>query len=181
MVGGDAGARLVDRLAPLDLRSRLDPPAVASAEGRPLADTGAFLAHVEAGLFPERGSPLATLIGPAPPLPRARRRMVAASVGFQGVVGQVATPVVLAERLVDQGLDARFDDVRWRVDGWTIRYGLAQIRPATVRTLPHVLADLVEVVVAPWVDTVAAHATIGRRLLWGNAAAALMGAVRSLD
>lgn len=180
MPGCDPDA-LVARLAPLDLRSRLDPPAIARAEGRPLDDPGPFLDHVEAGLFPEPGSPLAAVLGPATACPVDRRRLVASSVGFQAVVAQVATPVVLAERLVGRGLDARFDDVRWRADGWTVRYGLSEVRSGRVRPLPTALADLVDDVVAPWVDTVAAHTTIGRRLLWGNAAAALLGAVRSLD
>jgi ferric iron reductase protein FhuF len=177
----DSAADLITRLAPLDLRSRLDPPAIAQAEGRPLAPVGPLLARLEAGLFPAPGSPLAAQVGLGPSCPVARRRLVAASVGFQAVVGQVATPVILAEQLFEQGLDVRLDDVRWRVDGWTIRYGLAEVRPGPVRPLSDALVDLVGGVVAPWIDTVTAHLAIGRRLLWGNAVAALVGAVRSLD
>lgn len=114
---------LVAALAPLSLRSTLDPPAVADAHGRGVTDpddVAGLVAHVERGLFDSPFSP-ATDLGPD------RRKEVAGSIAFQAVCAQVINPVLLAHRVLGIGLFPLIGDVRWRPDDWVVRYGLAPL------------------------------------------------------
>lgn len=115
---------LVAALAPLSLRSRLDPPALAAAEGFGVTDSddvAALVDHVERGLFSSPFSP-ATDLGPD------RRQEVAGSIAFQAVTAQILNPVLLSHRVLGIGLYPLIGDVRWRPDDWVVRYGLAPLR-----------------------------------------------------
>lgn len=114
---------LVAALAPMSLRSRLDPPSVAAAEGRgvtDLDDVAALVAQFERGLFDSPFSP-ATDLGPD------RRLEVAGSIAFQAVVAQILNPVLLSHRRLGIGLYPLIEHVRWRADGWVVRYGLSEL------------------------------------------------------
>ncbi|WP_421121435.1 hypothetical protein ACE2AJ_08860 [Aquihabitans daechungensis] len=162
---------LVAALAPLSLRSRLDPPAVARIEGRGVQDpddVAALVEHVERGLFASPFSP-ATDLGPD------RRQEVAGSVAFQAVVAQVANPVLLAHRVLGIGLYPVIGDVRWRPDDWVVRYGLAELRRGGPMPTRAVLDRLHQQITGFLADAVneALPRPLPGRLLVGNARAAI--------
>ena len=170
---------LVAALAPMSLRSTLDAPSVAAAAGRGLRDAddvAALVAHYEQGLF---DSPFAAPV--AGSAPAGRRTEVAASVAFQAVVAQFATPVLLAHRVLGVGIRAPLAEVRWRAVGWGTRFGLAVLPRAEpqdlVDLIPLLRADLVE----PWLEVIGLHRLVPDRVLVGNADAALWTAVRSVE
>ena len=66
--------------------------------------------------------------------------------------------------------------LRWRVAGGQIRLGVTPFAVGTPLAWPDLIAGLVVDVIEPWVDGVRRHTRIGRRLLWGDAAASLLGA-----
>ena len=162
---------LVAALAPLSLRSRLDPPAVARAEGRGLTapdDVAALIDHVEQGLFASPFSP-ATDLGPD------RRQEVAASIAFQAVAAQILNPVLLAHRVLGVGLFPVFGDVRWRADGWAVRYGLSELRRGEPMPTRAVLDRFDQQIAGFLADAVnrAAPVPVPGRILLGNARAAV--------
>jgi hypothetical protein len=114
---------LLAALAPLSLRSTLDPPAVARADGVGVTapdDVAALVAHVERGLFDSPFSP-PTDLGPD------KRQEVAGSIAFQAVTAQIVNPVLLAHRVLGIGLYPLIGHVRWRPDDWVVRYGLTEL------------------------------------------------------
>lgn len=164
---------LVAALAPLSLRSRLDPPSVARSEGIGVQapdDVAALLEHFERGLFESPFSP-ATDLGPD------RRQEVAASIAFQAVVAQVANPVLLAHRVLGVGLSVGIEQVRWRPDDWVVRYGLTElvrVQPAPTRT---VLNRIEQQVAGYLVDAISEIVVLPGRLLLGNLRAAFQTAL----
>jgi ferric iron reductase protein FhuF len=162
-------AQLLEALAPLSVRATLDPPAQARAEGSSIeapGDAAALIDNVEHGLF-------ASPISLPSDLAVERRREVAASVAFQAVVGQVANPVVLAAEVLGVGIDVQLADVRWRADGWAVRYGLTEIRRRPVRPRPELIYRLHAHLVRPLAATIRASVALPERLLDGNAEAAI--------
>lgn len=176
-----AGDDLLARLAPLDLRSRLESPAACeSNDGRSLDHPTPLFHHTAAGLFtPIPGMPteLATNVTTDP----ERHELVAASVAFQSVTGRVATTCFLANAVVGQRLLIEFGDLRWWPDRSSSALGLADVRiedPAAWDTL---IRQLVDDVFTPWVGATRAVTSIGERHLWGNAATSLLVAGTSLQ
>ena len=162
-------AQLLAALAPLSVRATLDPPAQARVEGSSIEAPGgaaALIDHVERGLF-------ASPISLPSDLAAERRREVAASVAFQAVVGQVANPVVLAAEVLGVGIDVEFAEVRWRPDGWAVRYGLTEIRRRPVRPRRELIEQLHAQVVRPLAATIGASVALPVRLIDGNAEAAI--------
>ena len=164
---------LLAALAPLSLRATLDAPDLASSHGRGATDpedVADLVDHIERGLF-------ASPFSPPTDVARARRREVAASIAFQAVVAQVANPVLLAHRRLGVGLDVGLADLRWRADGWAVRYGLTELRRTDPAPTDEVVASLQAEVVDPWCAAVAAVVALPPRLLRGNTDAALATAL----
>jgi len=106
---------------------------------------------------------------------------VAASLWFQAYAYRVAIPVVapFALGLAGFAADPRSTHIR-----------IARNRPAAVavtdpashdRSAEQAASDLGVLALSPMVDSIAARFTIGRRLLWGNAAASVASVLRSLE
>ena len=162
---------LVAALAPLSLRSTLDPPAVAQAEGRGVTDpddVAALVAHVERGLFDSPFSP-ATDLGPD------RRQEVAGSVAFQAIAAQVLNPVLLAHRVLGVGLYPLIGHVRWRPDDWVVRYGLAELVRGRPAPTPAVLDRFRQQITGSLADSInrVLPVPLPGRLLLGNERAAI--------
>jgi len=162
---------LVAALAPLSLRSTLDPPEVARAEGRGVTgpdDVAALVAHVERGLFASPFSP-ATDLGPD------KRREVAGSITFQAVVAQILNPVLLAHRVLGVGLHPTIDQVRWRPDDWVVRYGLSELVRGGPMPTPAVLDRFHQQITGSLADAINAvlPVPLPGRLLVGNERAAV--------
>lgn len=170
---------LAEALAPLSLRSKLDAPALAAASGRRVDDDPSFAglaAHYAAALFDSPfAAPAAVDVGDG------RRAEVAASVGFQAVIAQVANAAVLAGHVLGVGVRPRLGDIRWRADGWGTRFGLAEVRRGDVVGTPEVLSRLDDEVVEPLLAIVGPRAPVAARVLRGNARAALWTAVVAAD
>ncbi|MGN6694414.1 MAG: hypothetical protein ACTHN0_09565 [Aquihabitans sp.] len=163
---------LVEALAPLSLRSTLDPPALAATDGRTITDpddVAALVAHVERGLFDSPFSP-ATDLGPD------KRQEVAGSVAFQAVVAHLLNPVLLAHRVLGIGLYPVIGDVRWRPDDWVVRYGLAPVtRGITTSPTGAVLDRFHQQITGQMADTInrVLPVPLPGRLLVGNERAAV--------
>ena len=106
---------------------------------------------------------------------------VAASLWFQAHAFRTALPVVAPYALGLPGLSA---------DPGSTAIRIARHRPAAVavtdpglhvRTAEEAAHDLFARHLSPMVDAVAAAVTVGRRLLWGNAAASVATVLRALD
>lgn len=169
---------LVAALAPMSLRSRLDPPAVARAEGRgvtDLEDVAALVAQFERGLFDSPFSP-ATDLGPD------RRMEVAGSIAFQAVVAQILNPVLLSHRRLGIGLFPLIRHVRWRPDDWIVRYGLSEL----VRGTPSATTAIIDRFHQEISDPLAAALNrvlpvpLPGRLLLGNQRAAVHTALEAV-
>lgn len=166
---------LVDALAGMSLRSTLDPPAGALAEGRGVTDpedVAALVAQFERGLFDSPISP-ATDLGPD------RRQEVAGSIAFQAVVAQILNPVLLAHRALGIGLYPSVGQVRWRADGWAVRYGLTELvrgEPAPTEVVIERFHQQVTGFVADAINEVLPVPLPGR-LLVGNERAAVRTAL----
>lgn len=170
---------LLAALAPLSLRSTLDPPPLPVGSRGALAaaaDAGDLVAHYQPALFT---SPFAA--PDAASVAVERQVEVAASVAFQAVVGQVVNPVLLAHRVMGVGLDVHLADVRWRADGWATRFGLAELRRVDPMPLVGVITALQRQVVDPLLALVIPLDLARARTLRGNARAALWTAVRAVD
>ena len=148
---------LVDRIAELSPYARIDDPTTASRLGRPLQDPTTLVRHVGEQL-------------------RTDDPMVAASVAFLTVTNRAALPLALANAALDVHLAPPFGALRWRVADGMVRLGFADDRTGPAVPWARWAAQFVADVVEPWVELMAASARIGRRLLWGNAAASLLSA-----
>ena len=148
---------LVDRIAELSPYARIDDPTTARRLGRPLQDPTALVRHVGEQLHTDDP-------------------MVAASVAFLTVTNRAALPLALANAALDLHLAPPFGAVRWRVADGMVRLGFADDRTGPAVPWARWAAQFVADVVEPWVELMAASARIGRRLLWGNAAASLLAA-----
>jgi len=106
---------------------------------------------------------------------------VTASLWFQAYAYRVAIPVVapFALGLAGFAADPRSTHIR-----------IARNRPAAVavtdpalhdRSAEQAASDLMSLSLSPMVDAIIARFTIGRRLLWGNAAASVASVLRSLE
>ena len=158
MSSGAGRDRLTERLVELTPYARIDDPPTARRLGESLGDPTALVDHV------------AEQLGTADP-------MVAASVAFQAVTSRAAVPLALANDVLGIGLMPSFDGLRWRIADGEVRIGFSHVAQSDRVPWGHFVARFVEDLVEPWVDVVRAHTTIGRRLLWGNAAASLLAAV----
>ena len=159
-----AGADVLAVLVALARRSpygALDPPAVATATGAPLDPPGPLIAYV--------GEQLGTT-----------DPQVAASVAFQGVTSRLAAAVLVANQALEVAIDVPFASLRWRRSETGLRLGLAELVTGPPRPWPVVVGRLVDDAIEPWAAAVRRHVRIGQRLLWGNAAASLLGATNGL-
>jgi iron complex transport system ATP-binding protein len=155
---------VTDLLAALAARSpygALDPPAVATALGAPLAAAGPLIDYV--------GSQLGTT-----------DPQVAASVAFQGVCSRLAAAVLVANELLGVAIDVPFASLRWRGTDTGLRLGLTDLVAGSKRPWADAIARLVDDAFEPWAVAVRRHVRIGQRLLWGNAAASLLGATNEV-
>ncbi len=155
---------VTDLLAALAARSpygALDPPAVAGALGAPLSEAGALIEYV--------GSQLGTT-----------DPQVAASVAFQGVCSRLAAAVLVANERLGVAIDVPFTSLRWRGTDTGLRLGLIEVAGGSRRPWPDAVARLVGDAFEPWAVAVRRHVRIGQRLLWGNAAASLLGATNEV-
>jgi ferric iron reductase protein FhuF len=150
---------LLDRLAGLSAYGALDGPEAAGELGLPLHDPGPLVEHVAAQLG-------------------TTDTMVAASVAFQAVTSRVAVPVVVANQLLGRSLAAPFAALRWRVVDRQIRLGLTELVEGPPLPWPELVDGFVHQTVEPWVAAMRSNVRIARRLLWGNAADSLIGALR---
>ena len=87
------------------------------------------------------------------------------------------SPLALANEVLGIHLAPPFDALRWRVIDGMVRLGFTDGRTRPAVPWPHWAARFVVDIVEPWVELMAAATRIGRRLLWGNAAASLLAAV----
>lgn len=164
-------AELLAALAPLSLRSTLDPPSVARTDGRSVTapeDVAALVAHVERGLFDSPFSP-PTDLGPD------KRQEVAGSIAFQAVTAQVLNPVLLAHRVLGVGLYPLIGHVRWRPDDWVVRYGLTELVRGAPAPTQAVLDRTDQQITGPLADSISAvlPRPLPGRLLVGNNRAAV--------
>lgn len=106
---------------------------------------------------------------------------VAASLWFQAYAFRAALPVLAPHALGLPGLSA---------DPAVTHVRIARNRPAAIavppldpitRTTSEAATDLLDGHLAPMVDAVTAVVTVGRRLLWGNAAASCATVFRALE
>ncbi len=151
-----------------------------------LIDHGEFEAHLAGCGAPSALDAAADRpLAPARPLVAAFAaligdddEMIAASYAFQFVIGRLAAPTLAGAFVLGCAPAFALDDVRWSAgrDGPTVGVARAPIRPTTPELA---LADLLAIV-AVWADLVRAEVRIARRLLVGNAAAALLGVVRGV-
>jgi hypothetical protein len=107
--------------------------------------------------------------------------MIAASYAFQSVVSRLAAPTLTGALVVGWAPSFAVDDVRWRLGSDGPTFGLDVIgldgfglRPTTPE---RALEDLLTFVGA-WADVMRREVRIARRLLHGNAAAALLATLR---
>ncbi|MEO6629950.1 MAG: IucA/IucC family C-terminal-domain containing protein [Aquihabitans sp.] len=106
---------------------------------------------------------------------------VTTSLWFQAYAFRAALPVVAPFALGISGLTA---------DPWASHTRIARNRPAAIavtsptlfpRTAEQAAHDLLAGHLAPMIDALAHAFTIGRRLLWGNAAASVATVLRALE
>jgi hypothetical protein len=104
--------------------------------------------------------------------------MIAASYACQSVVTRLADPVLTGAILLGRAPLLALDDVRWSasVNGPTVGLGL----PTIVPTTPEQALDRLLVVIADLADLIRGEVRIAHRLLYGNAAASLLGACRRI-
>ncbi len=169
---------LVAALAPMSLRSRLDPPSVAAAQGRGVTDAddvAALVAHIERGLFDSPFSP-ATDLGPD------RRQEVAGSIAFQAVVAQILNPVLLSHRRLGIGLFPLIGHVRWRPDGWVVRYGLTPLVRGTPSETAATVDRFHQEISGPLAESInrVLPVPLPGRLLLGNQRAAVHTALEAI-
>lgn len=149
------------------LRIALDAPAddgwLRSADL--IADPGALVASIEATQA-GRGAP---------------DLQVTASLWFQAYAFRAALPVVAPFALGRPGFTA---------DPASVHIRIARNRPAAVAVTDHALVDrtaeqaaydLLSGNLSPMVEAIAESVTVGRRLLWGNAAASVATVLRALE
>jgi ferric iron reductase protein FhuF len=160
-VPAPSDARLLAALAERSPYGTLDPPDIAMALGAPLDPAGPVVAYV--------GSQLGTT-----------DPQVAASVAFQGVCSRLAAAVLVANEQLGVAIEVPFASLRWRPSDTGLRLGLTELATGPARPWPDALGALVGDAFEPWATAVRRHVRIGQRLLWGNAAASLLGATNSL-
>ncbi|MFD7708731.1 (2Fe-2S)-binding protein [Streptomyces sp. NPDC059786] len=125
------------------------------------------------------GDPLGFRVGKVAASLRAPETRIAVSVAQQGLVARLWAVALGAAALCDRVPDLAPGLLRWDPDGaapddlW-----LSEVRPLPVASLADVV---VEGHLVPLTAALRARYTVAPRLLWGNAGAALAGAVRQLD
>jgi hypothetical protein len=104
--------------------------------------------------------------------------MIAASYAFQSVIGRLAAPSLTGAFVLGCAPAFGLADVRWapRRDGPSVGVGAAPLRSTT----PEQALDDLLAIVAEWADVVRGEVRIARRLLVGNAAAAILAVLRRL-
>ncbi|MFW5417998.1 (2Fe-2S)-binding protein [Nocardiopsis sp. CNT-189] len=178
MDGAEPGAlrRALDDIA------RINPffevPDAPAGRVRPLADLWRDPAHLEARVAEAR----ARLAAGARIAPERVEARVAASLFFQGAAARLLSPAVAS--LLCHGVLADPESLGWRTDGFgspaPARIGdrahTAGPDGAAAALHRHVLAAVLE----PLAGAVHALVPVAPRLLWGDAASALAGALQAL-